>query len=55
VSKNKEFIQETIKVWQPHYEESLTEVDAEEIINTTVTFFNTLARWQKKKKQNSQQ
>ena len=42
---NKELIDKTIDVWQPHSEKKLTEEDAREIIENLTGFFDTLARW----------
>ena len=43
---SKEFLDETIRVWQPLSKEPLTYADAEEITdNMVVGYFNTLLRW----------
>ena len=41
----KDFLDETIRVWQPLSEEPLTYGDAEEIAENMVGYFNTLLRW----------
>ena len=41
----KEFLDETIRVWQPLSKELLTYADAEEIIENAVGYYSTLIRW----------
>ena len=38
-------LDQTIKVWQPHYQEPLTREDARQILENTVVFFRTLMVW----------
>ena len=40
-----EFLDETIRVWQPLSKEPLTYADAEEITESMVGYFGTLLRW----------
>jgi len=40
-----EFLDETIKFWQPYYKEPLTREDAREIIQNFVGFFEVLMEW----------
>ena len=42
---SKEFLDETIRVWQPLSKEPLTYADAEEITENVVGYFGTLRRW----------
>ena len=42
---SQEFLDETIRVWQPLSKEPLTYVDAEEIIENAVGYYGTLLRW----------
>jgi hypothetical protein len=46
----KEFIQETIDVWQPYSKEKLTEEDAREIIDNMTGFFALLNKWDKEQR-----
>lgn len=41
----KEFVKYTIDVWQPYYEDALTEQDAVDIANNMSDFMNLLIRW----------
>ena len=43
-----EFLDETIRFWQPYYKETLTREDAREIIETVTKVYDILARWDKK-------
>lgn len=40
-----EFLDKTIKVWQPHYKEPLTREDARQIIETTYSVIKMLLKW----------
>lgn len=42
-----EFAEYTKDVWQPYYEEPLSDLDADEITNNMVDFMNLLTRWDK--------
>ncbi len=42
-----EFAEYTKDVWQPYYEEPLSDSDAGEITNNMVDFMNLLTRWDK--------
>lgn len=44
----KEFLEETIKIWQPYSKEALTLEDAREMIENMVNFFNLLIETDKK-------
>lgn len=43
---NKEFLKETIHVWQPLSEEKLNEEDAREIVENLTGFFSLLRQWE---------
>jgi hypothetical protein len=45
---SKEFLEETIQVWQPLSEEKLTEEDAREIVENLTGFFSLLRQWEQK-------
>ena len=47
---DKQFLQETIDLWQPHYKEKLTEEDAREIIQNLTGFFKLLNEWDKEQR-----
>lgn len=42
-----EFVEYTKDVWQPYYEEPLSDLDADEITNNMVNFINLLTHWDK--------
>ncbi len=42
---DKDFLEETIRVWQPLSKEPLSYADAEKIIRNAVGFYGTLLRW----------
>ena len=42
---SKDFLDETIRVWQPLSKELLTYADAEEIIENAVGYYSALLRW----------
>jgi hypothetical protein len=44
-SPSEEFLDQTIEVWQPHSERTLTREDAREIITNVVGFFQVLKEW----------
>ena len=44
----KDFIDKTIKIWQPHFKDPLTEKDALEIINCAYEVFGILKNWANK-------
>lgn len=48
---SKDFLDETIRVWQPLSKEPLTYADAEEITENMVGYFNTLLRWEAEARQ----
>lgn len=41
------FINYTKEIWQPYYEEEVTDLDAAEITNNMVDFMNLLIQWDK--------
>ena len=43
-----EFLNKTIKLWQPYSKEPLTREDAREIVQNFVGFFEVLMEWDKK-------
>lgn len=43
-----EFLDETIRVWQPHYTKTLTREDAREITENLAGFYRILVEWQEK-------
>jgi hypothetical protein len=45
---NKEFLEKTIRVWQPLSEEKLNEEDAREIVENLTGFFSLLGEWERK-------
>jgi hypothetical protein len=45
-----DFLEETIRIWQPHYKQKLCREDAREIASNLTGFFETLAEWQERKK-----
>jgi len=45
-----EFINYTKEVWQPYYDEELSENDAVEIIDNMTAFINLLIKWDKAEK-----
>ena len=46
-----EFLDETIRLWQPYYKEPLTREDAREIIQNFVGFFEVLMEWDREVKE----
>ena len=44
---SRDFLDETIRVWQPLSKEPLTHADAEEIIKNAAGYYSTLLRWAK--------
>lgn len=42
---NHDFLQETLRVWQPFTDVRLTEDDAREIVTNVAGFFRLLAEW----------
>ena len=46
-----EFLDKTIKMFQPHYKEQLTREDAREIIENMVGFFEVLLEWDREEKE----
>ena len=46
-----ELINYTKTVWQPYYEEELSENDAVEIIDNMTAFMNLLIKWKRAKRQ----
>lgn len=46
-----ELINYTKEVWQPYYEDELSENDAVEIIDNMTAFMNLLIKWKKAKKE----
>lgn len=42
---SRDFLLETLEVWQPYYEKELTGEDAREIATGMTGFFNILAEW----------
>lgn len=52
MNENKQdFVNYTKEVWQPYYEEELSENDAVEIIDNMTTFMNLLIKWDKAEKE----
>ena len=47
---SKEFIQETIKVWQPYSKEKLTEEDAREIADNVINLYTFMLELERKYK-----
>ena len=45
-----EFLDKTIKVWQPHFKDALTKEDARQIIETAYSVVKTLAKWEAERK-----
>lgn len=45
-----DFINYTKEVWQPYYDEELSENDAVEIIDNMTAFINLLIKWDKAEK-----
>ncbi|MCI0613814.1 hypothetical protein L0244_12590 [bacterium] len=45
-----EFLEKTIRVWQPHYKKKLTQEDAREIAQNLSGFYRILAEWDAKEK-----
>ena len=45
-----DFLDETIRIWQPHYQQKLTREDAKEIAKNLSGFYEVLAEWQERKK-----
>jgi len=50
MSWSDKLIQETIRVWQPHYAEPLTCQDAEEIISNAISYIRLLEKWDMEEK-----
>ena len=48
-----EFLEKTIKFWQPYSKEPLTREDAREIIQNFVGFFEVLMEWDREKRKDS--
>ena len=46
-----EFIEYTKEVWQPYYEEELSDNDAVEIIDNMTAFLNLLIEWDREEKE----
>ena len=44
---SRQLIDETIEVWQPHYDTKLTDEDAREIIENVAAFFGALMGWRR--------
>ena len=44
---SRQLIDETIEVWQPHYDTKLTDEDAREIIENIAAFFGALMGWRR--------
>lgn len=42
---SRQLIDETIEVWQPHYDTKLTDEDARDIIENVAAFFGALMGW----------
>lgn len=49
--ERKNFIERTKQEFQPHYEEELSDSDAEEIIDNFTGFMNLLMKWDKKQRE----
>jgi hypothetical protein len=45
MSWSDKLIQETMRVWQPHYAEPLTRQDAEEILSNAIGYIRLLEKW----------
>ena len=39
------FLDDTLKVWQPYYDQELSQQDAEEIVANWGAFINVVAEW----------
>ena len=52
IQMNKQkFVKYTKDIWQPYYEEELTDLDAVEITNNMIDFMNLLIQWDKEAKE----
>ncbi|MFN5540023.1 MAG: hypothetical protein ACK481_08215 [Candidatus Melainabacteria bacterium] len=53
MKQKKDLIEYTKEVWQPYYEEPLSDSDSTEIISNMTAFMSLIAKWDKAQKANS--
>ena len=51
---NNVIVKDTLEAWQPHYQETLTENDGNEIQNNLINFASCLQEWQNNENNNKE-